>query len=137
VLRTESEDDTTELLAVIAGREQSTADREVSVHGEKGTKTLSEQQEYVVASIAEIGPVTARSLLEEFGTVEGVMIATEDELQAADGVGRVTAERIREVIGSDYRLTPTRPAAQSLASGGDPVLALVADGSGADLPPRG
>ncbi|WP_254762385.1 DEAD/DEAH box helicase [Natrinema marinum] len=102
VLRTESEDDTTELLAVIAGREQATADREVSVHGEKGTKTLSEQQEYVVASIAEIGPVTARSLLSEFGTVEGVMIATEDELQAADGVGKVTAERIREVVGSDY-----------------------------------
>jgi len=102
VLRTESEADTTELLAVIAGREQATADREVSVHGEKGTKTLSEQQEYVVASIAEIGPVTARSLLEEFGTVEEVMIATEDELQAADGVGQVTAERIREVIGSDY-----------------------------------
>lgn len=74
----------------------------MSVHGEKGTKTLSEQQEYVVASIAEIGPVTARSLLEEFGTVEEVMIATEDELQAADGVGQVTAERIREVIGSDY-----------------------------------
>jgi len=102
VLRTDSEADTTELLAVIAGREQTTADREVSVHGEKGTKTLSEQQEYVVASIAEIGPVTARSLLEEFGTVESVMIATEDELQAADGVGQVTAERIREVIGSDY-----------------------------------
>ncbi|MFC6767498.1 DEAD/DEAH box helicase [Natrinema soli] len=102
VLRTESEDDTTELLAVIAGREQSTADREVSVHGEKRTKTLGEQQEYVVASIAEIGPVTARSLLEEFGTVEGMMIATEDELQAADGVGKVTAERIREVIGSEY-----------------------------------
>ncbi|WP_226004871.1 DEAD/DEAH box helicase [Natrinema salinisoli] len=102
ILRTESEDDTTELLAVIAGREQATADREVSVHGEKGSKTLSEQQEYVVSSIAEIGPVTARSLLEEFGTVEGVMIATEEELQDADGVGKVTAERIREVIGSEY-----------------------------------
>ncbi|WP_222915391.1 DEAD/DEAH box helicase [Natrinema sp. SYSU A 869] len=102
VLRTDGEDDTTELLAVIAGREQETADREVSVHGEKGAKTLSEQQEYVVSSIAEIGPVTARSLLEEFGTVEAVMIATEDELQEADGVGTVTAERIREVIGSDY-----------------------------------
>ncbi|WP_254532213.1 DEAD/DEAH box helicase [Natrinema gelatinilyticum] len=102
VLRTEGETDTTELLAVIAGREQTTADREVSVHGEKGSKTLSEQQEYVVASIAEIGPVTARSLLEAFGTVEDVMIATEDELQEADGVGSVTAERIREVIGSDY-----------------------------------
>ncbi|ELY65266.1 DEAD/DEAH box helicase [Natrinema versiforme] len=102
VLRTESEDDTTDLLAVIGGREQETADREISVHGEKGSKTLSEQQEYVVASIAEIGPVTARSLLEEFGTVEEMMIATEDELQAADGVGAVTAERIREVVGSEY-----------------------------------
>ncbi|OLZ42342.1 Hef nuclease [Natrinema saccharevitans] len=102
VLRTGGEDETTELLAVIAGREQDVSDREVSVHGEKQSKTLSEQQEYVVASIAEIGPVTARSLLEEFGTVEGVMIATEDELQAADGVGQVTAERIREVVGNDY-----------------------------------
>ncbi|NUB90045.1 DEAD/DEAH box helicase [Haloterrigena sp. SYSU A121-1] len=102
VLRTEGEGETTELLAVIAGREQETADREVSVHGEKQSKTLAEQQEYVVSSIAEIGPVTARSLLEEFGTVEAVMIATEEELQEADGVGAVTAERIREVIGSEY-----------------------------------
>ncbi|WP_440772426.1 DEAD/DEAH box helicase [Natronorubrum sp. DTA28] len=102
VLRTEGEDETTELLAVIAGREQETSDREVSVHGEKGAKTVAEQQEYVVSSIAEIGPVTARSLLEEFGTVEAVMIASEDKLQAADGVGAVTAERMREVIGTEY-----------------------------------
>ncbi|RQG93327.1 DEAD/DEAH box helicase [Natrarchaeobius halalkaliphilus] len=102
VLRTEDEDETTELLAVIATREQQTADREVSVHGEKQSKTLAEQQEYVVSSIAEIGPVTARSLLSEFGTVEAVMIASEDELQRADGVGQVTAERMREVIGNEY-----------------------------------
>ncbi|WP_247003563.1 DEAD/DEAH box helicase [Halosolutus gelatinilyticus] len=102
LLRTEDEADTTELLAVIAGREQELSDREVSVHGEKQSKTLAEQQEYVVSSIAEIGPVTARSLLEEFGTVEAVMIATEGELQEADGVGQVTAERIRDVIGSEY-----------------------------------
>ncbi|GAB7019037.1 DEAD/DEAH box helicase [Halostagnicola bangensis] len=102
ILRTEDESDTKELLGVIAGREQETSSREISVHGEKQSKTLAEQQEYVVGSIAEIGPVTARSLLEEFGTVEAVMIASEDELQAADGVGSVTAERIREVIGSDY-----------------------------------
>src|SRR6056297_1945639 len=102
VLRTESEDDTTELLAVIAGREQETADREVSVHGEKQDKTLGEQQEYVVSSIAEIGPVTARALLTEFGTVEAVMTAREDDLLEVEGVGPVTAERIREVVGSDY-----------------------------------
>ncbi|WP_096394427.1 DEAD/DEAH box helicase [Halorubrum trapanicum] len=102
VLRTEDEADTTELLATIAKREQETRDREVSVHGEKTTKTRAEQQEYVVSSIADIGPVTARSLLEHFGTVEAVMTAREADLLEVDGVGQVTAERIREVVGSEY-----------------------------------
>ncbi|WP_048077899.1 ERCC4 domain-containing protein, partial [Halorubrum sp. AJ67] len=102
VLRTEGEDDTTELLATVAKREQETRDREVSVHGEKTTKTRAEQQEYVVSSIADIGPVTARTLLEHFGTVEAVMTAPEDDLLEVDGVGPVTAERIREVVGSEY-----------------------------------
>ncbi|ELZ47266.1 Hef nuclease [Halorubrum californiense DSM 19288] len=102
VLRTEGEEDTTELLATIAKREQETRDREVSVHGEKTTKTRAEQQEYVVSSIADIGPVTARTLLEYFGTVEAVMTAPEDDLLEVDGVGPVTAERIREVVGSEY-----------------------------------
>ena len=102
VLRTEGEKDTTELLATVAKREQETRDREVSVHGEKTTKTRAEQQEYVVSSIADIGPVTARTLLEHFGTVEAVMTAPEDDLLEVDGVGPVTAERIREVVGSEY-----------------------------------
>jgi Fanconi anemia group M protein len=102
VLRTDGEDDTADMLAVLAEREQDESDREVSVHGEKSTKTLPEQQEYVVASIAEVGPVTARSLLSEFRTVEAVMTATEADLMEADGVGKVTAQRMREIIGSEY-----------------------------------
>ncbi|MFC4359503.1 DEAD/DEAH box helicase [Halobium salinum] len=102
VLRSESEADTTELLEVIASREQTTRDREVSVHGEKSSKTLGEQQEYVVGAIADIGPVTARALLEEFGSVEAVMTARKEDLLEVRGVGEVTAERIREVVGGDY-----------------------------------
>ncbi|QGX95480.1 DEAD/DEAH box helicase [Haloplanus rallus] len=102
VLRTEGEADTADLLAVLAKREQTTSDRAVSVHGEKSAKTLDEQQEYVVGAIADIGPVTARSLLEHFGSVEAVMTAREEDLLAVDGVGEVTADRIRTVVGSDY-----------------------------------
>jgi Fanconi anemia group M protein len=102
VLRTSDEDETADLLEVIAGREQETADREVSVHGEKQSKTLPEQQEYVVAAIAEVGPVTARTLLESFGSVEAVMTADKDDLLEVSGIGDVTADRIREVIASDY-----------------------------------
>src|SRR5699024_8075537 len=67
VLRTTDEADTADLLSVIAGREQDMSGREVDVHGEKGAKTLTEQQEYVVSAIADIGPVTARALLAAFG----------------------------------------------------------------------
>ena len=102
ILRTADESETAELLETIARREQETRDREVSVHGEKSAKTTAEQQEYVVASIADIGPVTARSLLEHFGTVEAVMTAREDDLQEVSGVGEVTAEKIREVVGDEY-----------------------------------
>ena len=102
VMQTADETETADLLAVVAEREQDESDREVSVHGEKQSKTLAEQQEYVVAAIAEVGPVIARSLLEQFGSVEAVMTATEDELQAVAGVGSVTAGRIREVTESDY-----------------------------------
>ena len=102
VLRTEDEDDTADLLEVLATREQETSDRTVSVHGEKSGKTLTEQQEYVVGSVADIGPVTARALLEEFGTVEAVMTARKEDLLAVSGVGEVTADRLREVVGGEY-----------------------------------
>jgi Fanconi anemia group M protein len=102
VLFTDDEDETAETLAVVARREQEEDDREARVHGEKSSATLTEQQEYVVSSIADVGPVTARALLEEFGSVEAVMTATEDELQDAEGVGEKTARRIREVVGTEY-----------------------------------
>jgi Fanconi anemia group M protein len=103
VLHTEGPDDTAEMLATIATREQQDRDREVSVHGGKSAKTLAEQQEYVVSSIADIGPVTARSLLEALGSVEAVMTASREDLLDVEGVGAVTADRIREVVGSEYR----------------------------------
>jgi Fanconi anemia group M protein len=102
VLQTRDADETADLLEVIARREQDRDDREVRVHGEKSSKTLAEQQEYVVSSVAEVGPVTARALLDHFGSVEAVMTADADALQAVDGVGEVTATQVREVVGEPY-----------------------------------
>jgi Fanconi anemia group M protein len=102
VVQTADEAETADLLETIATREQDDGDREVSVHGEKQSKTVAEQQEYVVASVAEVGPVTARSLLAHFGSVETVMTAGHDDLLDVDGVGDVTAERIRDVVGGEY-----------------------------------
>ncbi len=102
VLRTDDEAATADLLETIAAREQQTRERAVSVHGEKQAKTRAEQQEYVVSSIADIGPVTARALLDAFGTVEAVMTARKDDLREVSGVGEVTADTIRKIVGSEY-----------------------------------
>ncbi|MFC7248939.1 DEAD/DEAH box helicase [Halomicroarcula sp. GCM10025324] len=102
ILRTSDEQETADLLAVVAEREQDVSEREVSVHGEKQSRTLPEQQEYVVAAIGEVGPVTARSLLEHFGSVEAVMTAAKEDLLEVAGVGEVTADRIRDVVGGEY-----------------------------------
>ncbi len=102
ILRTRDQSDTADMLDTVASREQEERDRQVSVHGGKSAKTLAEQQEYVVSSIADIGPVTARALLEAFGSVEGVMTARKEDLLDVEGVGEVTADRVREVVGSDY-----------------------------------
>ncbi|PSP97465.1 Hef nuclease [Halobacteriales archaeon QS_4_70_19] len=102
VLQTRDADETADLLEVIARREQDRDDREVRVHGEKSSKTLAEQQEYVVSSVAEVGPVTARALLDHFGSVEAVMTADDEALKTVEGVGEVTASKFREVVAEEY-----------------------------------
>lgn len=102
IFQTRDVDETRELLVSIARREQRSGGRRASAHGDKRSRTMSEQQEYVVSSIAEVGPVTARSLLEALGSVEAVMTASTEELLEVEGVGAVTAERIREIAEARY-----------------------------------
>ena len=102
ILHTKDVDETRKLLIAIATREQRGGRRTASKHGDKRSRTIPEQQEYVVSSIAEIGPVTARSLLEYFGSVEEVITATKEELLEVEGVGEVTASRVREVVSGRY-----------------------------------
>ncbi|MEM4658368.1 MAG: helix-hairpin-helix domain-containing protein, partial [Candidatus Methanosuratincola sp.] len=45
---------------------------------------------------------TARRLLAEFGTVQAVFSASEDELQRVEKIGPKKARRIREVASTPY-----------------------------------
>ncbi|MBN1134861.1 MAG: DEAD/DEAH box helicase [Methanosarcinaceae archaeon] len=103
VLYTRNEEDTASLIRQIAKREQFGEKHEITMHGKKSSPLLSEQQEYIVSAIPEIGPKMARSLLMHFGSVEEVMTADYDELMKVKLVGPKTAERIREVVGSEYK----------------------------------
>ncbi|MFC7156572.1 NAD-dependent DNA ligase LigA [Halomarina halobia] len=51
--------------------------------------------------VREVGPTTATSLAREFGSLDAVMAADEDELQEVDDVGPTVAREVREFFGSE------------------------------------
>ncbi|WP_440951575.1 DEAD/DEAH box helicase [Methanococcoides sp. FTZ1] len=103
VLYTRDPEDTASLISILAKREQIDEKREISVHGKKSSMLLSQQQEYVVSSISDIGPNAAKNLLEHFGTIENVMKADEDELKKVKNIGPKTAAKMREILTSEYK----------------------------------
>ncbi len=70
----------------------------VQRHGYR-PKRLRARQIFVLQGLPGIGRERAVKLLERFGSIEEVVNAAEDELAEVDGIGKLTARRIREVLG--------------------------------------
>lgn len=102
IIPTESREETASVIAMLSAREYKEG-REPKLHGHKTARTLKEQQEYLVSAIPSVGPSVARNLLKHFGSIEKVMTASQDELQQVELVGPKIAERIRELIGGEYK----------------------------------
>ncbi|MDI9617261.1 MAG: DEAD/DEAH box helicase [Methanothrix sp.] len=103
IVPTASIEESAALISLMARREHEAGYRDVKPHGRKTSRTLKEQQEYLVSALPGVGPSVARSLLRHFGSVERIMTATEEELMAVEKVGPKTAARIREIVGGEYR----------------------------------
>jgi Fanconi anemia group M protein len=103
LLYSRDEEETAAILKVLAKREQMENKREVNPHGRKLTSTLTEQQEYLISSIADIGPKAARNLLFHFGSVEAVMKADAKELKEVKLIGPKRAAKIREILEAPYK----------------------------------
>jgi DNA ligase (NAD+) len=56
----------------------------------------------VALSIRHVGPTAARALATEFGSIEAIRAATEEQLAAAEGVGPTIAEAVIEWFGVDW-----------------------------------
>ena len=86
-----------------AFREQLQPEKELHLRLEKRAFPLEMYQQFVVEGLPLVGPVTAKSLLKHFGTVERVFTAGEEELMEAEGVGKVRAAEIRKVVSAKYK----------------------------------
>ena len=103
VFYTKNEEETALLLKMMAKKEQIHEKKSVNPHGKKPAKTTGEQQEYTLSSISGVGPHAAQILLLEFGSLNNIFNATEEELCRVKGIGKVTAKRIREVVEAEYK----------------------------------
>ena len=91
------------LLLSIARREQSKGERRPRIRMERKPESLAHEQEFVIAGLPLIDTVLARRLLRAFGTVEKVFVASEQELQNVEGIGRKISDRIRKLLTAPYR----------------------------------
>ena len=102
VLFTDSARETAQYIFVIAKREQVGRGTDVRLRiGRKGL-TLGEQQRFVVESLPLIGPKMAKSLLEKFGSVKGIVNAQSKELQEVENMGQKKAKLVRQVLLKEY-----------------------------------
>lgn len=102
ILWTDDPAGTAEILIALARREQEEQDREISIRGDKQPKSERELQKYLVAGLPNVSDKLAERLLEEFGTVEAVMNASETNLKNVEGIGEGKAGRIRDILSQEY-----------------------------------
>jgi ERCC4-type nuclease len=103
LLFTRNETDTSNLLFLIARREQFDSHSTFSMHASNKPQSKFEQMEYIVSAVPNVGLALAKKLLARFGSVEGVVRATLSELESVEGIGKQKAAAIREVLSAGYK----------------------------------
>ncbi|HLC66632.1 MAG TPA: ERCC4 domain-containing protein, partial [Candidatus Nanoarchaeia archaeon] len=102
LLMTKTAQETAELLAIIAKREQEETSRDYSAHGSKKPMSTKELQEYIVSALPGVGAGLAKPLLREFKSVRNVVNASAEELQKVDKIGEKKAKEIRGILDGEW-----------------------------------
>ncbi|MEM7827020.1 MAG: ERCC4 domain-containing protein [Candidatus Aenigmatarchaeota archaeon] len=102
ILWTRTPKETADMLYTIAKHEQFKEKRAIRIRGDKKPKTIRQQQEYLVGALPGIDFVKSRNLLKHFKCPEFLFTASEKELKKVDGIGKVLARRIREIVETEY-----------------------------------
>ena len=97
VIYSRSKKDTKDIFMMI-GRQDETYMDVVPLRGGYRPKRLKSKQLFILQGLPQVGPMLARRLLERFNSVSKVMNASTDELTEVEGIGKVSAEKIREVL---------------------------------------
>ncbi len=102
IFYTKDAHETAKYIHQMAKREQLGSDREIRLRvGRKGF-TPSEQKQFLVESLPQVGPTAAKALLEHFGSIHKLVNATKEELKEVENIGPKKAQAIIDVLTLPY-----------------------------------
>ncbi len=96
------EDESADIMYVIAKQEQSGNDSAPSLKGGRRLYELKDYQEYVVGNLPGVGPKLAMNLLKHFGSIKSIANSSIDELMEVDKIGKRKAGKIHDTLNGDY-----------------------------------
>ncbi|MBN2059281.1 MAG: hypothetical protein JW882_02585 [Deltaproteobacteria bacterium] len=100
VILSRSIEDTADKL-ILMGRQEETYKDVVPLRGGYRPKRLKSKQLYILQGLPKVGPMTAKRLIEHFKCVSKIMNASIDDLTKVEGVGEISAKKIREVLDAE------------------------------------
>lgn len=106
VLSTPNIEETVNLIVMMARQEQ-TGIREISLIPKRKATDLADMQRRVIEMLPGCGMVTARDLLQYFGSVKRIVNATEEEFRSVPGIVAKKATEIYKVLNAEYESVDT------------------------------
>jgi ERCC4-type nuclease len=104
IIYSRGKEETKDIILMI-GRQEEVYMDVVPLRGGYRPKRLKSRQLYILQGLPRVGPTAAKRLLEHFKSVSNAMNAPVEDLVQVEGIGRISAEKIREVLDSEYQAT--------------------------------
>jgi len=102
ILWSESSLETADILSAISRREQEHKSHEPRLVGLKKAHSEDEWQLLILSSIPGVGTKLAKNMLKHFKNIRNIVIADVEELTKIDKIGKKKAERIYEILNTNY-----------------------------------
>jgi DNA excision repair protein ERCC-4 len=107
IVSSESIQDTKNIFLMM-GRQVESCLGVVPLRGGYRPKRLKSRQLYILQGLPQVGPTMAKRLLNHFGSVSKMMLASIEELRRVEGIGKDSAKKIREVLDAEWSRSDLR-----------------------------
>ena len=102
LINTKNPVDTAKTIYWIAKKEQEEMKHEVAFKVGKKPEDSKKLKEFIISGIPGVSTVLSKRLLEYFGSVEKIFVASEKELKAVNGIGEKLAKKIKKILTEKY-----------------------------------